>query len=442
MLWSTAIAPAGGADAASARELPSWHHTLWRQLQRHALLHELVSGWPLGILAVVTLWRRASRRCATGAVAAILRAWLPRHLTIGLVSLVQRPVRHGSGASRSQVRKARGTRLCAHQRMRQGPRGLALRGRREGGHAVGPPVRVEHRIARVQRVKLAAGDDAFPESADLRPGDVAWVVEGNHRSHLWGVVDVVRHGSHPALRDGTGDVLAHQAELGLPIVPLQLPRLGAVNLADFLGLHRVGGDAEGVLLVVLRMERRGAARGDLVHRVQRARTPVRRLLLLVDVRDLEAPILSRAHGGLPRHSLLIIGRGMLDVTGVVRVAHVVPLGMQNPRATELNVGVVVRVPPIPPRRRRLPPCARWHLIVRAHGVRVPVSLPRPRLRLRQLDVGGGQRQIPGTTVHRRVIRAGGASNMHGISTTDGEVGLVQVLQMLIVRLRLLQILCH
>mmetsp|Transcript_16353 Transcript_16353/g.42241 ORF Transcript_16353/g.42241 Transcript_16353/m.42241 type:complete len:305 (+) Transcript_16353:501-1415(+) len=281
---------------------------------------------------------------------------------------------------------------------------------------------VERRIPGVQRIQTPPrrAFDALAECAHLRPGNVVGVVEGHHRTHLRRVVDVVRHGADPALRHGPGDVLTHQAELRLAVVPLELPRLGAMHLAVRLGHRMCVARPQEVLLGVPRVQRGGSqGRGDVVDRLQGVGAPRIRLLGTHDVRDVERPVLARASGPRALRALVVVRARVLDVARVVGVPLVVPVWVEHPRLGVFDVRDVVRVPTVEARRRLRPLEGGRERVVRAHGVGVAVPLPTHVLWLRVLDVSRRQAEVARPAVHRHVVGARTASSMLRVGAAHG-----------------------
>mmetsp|Transcript_11830 Transcript_11830/g.31220 ORF Transcript_11830/g.31220 Transcript_11830/m.31220 type:complete len:209 (+) Transcript_11830:760-1386(+) len=202
---------------------------------------------------------------------------------------------------------------------------------------------------------------------------------------------------------------------------------------DLRGRRRHAGPQE-ALLVVLRVQRGGALGSrDKVHRLQGIGAPRLRLLGPGDVLDVKRAIMARTGLRHALRALVVVCRGVLDVTPVVRVSVVVPVSVQHPRMGLIDVRDVMGVPPVEPRGRVLPLERGRQLVVRAHWVRVTVPLAAHVLRLRELDVGRCQTEVAGPAVHRHVVGARTASCMLGVGAAHGEVGFVEVLKMLVVR---------
>jgi hypothetical protein len=80
-------------------------------------------------------------------------------------------------------------------------------------------------------------------------------VEGNHFLDFWRIIDVARNCTDPTLRHGASNIFPNQAELGLAIVPLQLPWLRAMHMAMNAIIHRMELHvASAILLCELRVQ--------------------------------------------------------------------------------------------------------------------------------------------------------------------------------------------
>mmetsp|Transcript_45363 Transcript_45363/g.134278 ORF Transcript_45363/g.134278 Transcript_45363/m.134278 type:complete len:239 (+) Transcript_45363:988-1704(+) len=139
-------------------------------------------------------------------------------------------------------------------------------------------------------------------------------------------------------------------------------------------------------------------------------------------------------------ALVVVRGGVLDVARVVGVSVVVPLRVQHSRVGLLDVRDVVQVPPVEPRGGLRPHERGRQLVVRGHGVRVTVPLPAHVLWLGELDVGRGQAQVAGPAVHRHVVGARTGARVLRVGAPHGKVGLVEVLEVLVVRPRLVDVL--
>jgi hypothetical protein len=106
-------------------------------------------------------------------------------------------------------------------------------------HRLRAHIPIQHLVPGVQWVGGASPPRAFNallQGSHLGPGDVVNVMERDDLFDLGGVVDVDGNSADPALGHSAGNVLSNQAELRLAVVPLQLARLGARNMAMDLGL--------------------------------------------------------------------------------------------------------------------------------------------------------------------------------------------------------------
>mmetsp|Transcript_51195 Transcript_51195/g.122631 ORF Transcript_51195/g.122631 Transcript_51195/m.122631 type:complete len:332 (+) Transcript_51195:282-1277(+) len=314
-----------------------------------------------------------------------------------------------------QVGHAAGPTLAAQHGMP-----LCLKAR----HRLRPRVAVQHGVLGIQRVQTPpAALDALLQGANLGAWDVVGVVEGHHGPRLRRVIDVGRYRSHPALWQAAGDVLAQQAQLGLPVVPVQLLGLGAFHKAHLLHLYVREYHVEAPLLGVLGVQRGRPAGGHLVGGVQRVGPPRPHRLLSRDVLHVQRHV--RTGPGVQRpHLLSIAGGGELDVPALVGVADVVPLRMEHPRMALLDIRVVGVVAAIPSRLRRRQLVGRRHLIPGAHRVGVAEALLLPPLRDGQLDVRRGEAQVPRAPVHWRVVGPCLAPRVHRISAAHTHVRLV------------------